>query len=209
MKTQNSSRSSGKSFRGRWEAHLLEDTMSHRTLNHDFGAFTGFNYREDAPIERPLTGEDVVWWDHDRGGEAVFWPKGHMGLAILCSERKWITGMELRTLDRLLTDLGDDSKETYQRIHFARSQLGISLNKLTVQEVEGVNLQGFTGSTFFEQSKEAAWEQFGNFLGLVTCRGTKGPDTRPVYWERLLNGPLRSILKAVLREGEAIPDEED
>ena len=210
MKRQNSSRSSGKSFRGKWEAHLLEDTMSHRTLNHDFGAFTGFNYREDAPIERPLTGEDVVWWDHDRCGEAVFWPKGHMGLAILCSERKSITGMELRTLDRLLTDLGDDSKETYQRIHFARSQLGISLNKLTVQEVEGVNLQVFTGSTFFEQSKEAACKLFGKFFpGRVKFREKKGPVTQAVDWERVLNGPLRADLEAALREVEAIPDEED
>ena len=82
--------------------------MSHRTLNHDFGTFTGFNHREDKPIDRTLTDEDIVWWDHDRLGEATFWPTGgHAGLAVLCSERKWITGMELRTLDRLLTDLGD------------------------------------------------------------------------------------------------------
>ena len=184
--------------------------MSHRTLNHDFGTFTGFNHREDKPIDRTLTDEDIVWWDHDRFGEATFWPKGgHAGLAILCSERKWITGMELRTLDRLLTDLGDDSKETYQRIHFARSELGISLNKLTVQEVEEVNLQVFTGSTFSEQRKEAAWEQLGNFLGRVKYREKKGPVTQAVDWERVLNGPLRADLEAALRKVEAIPDEED
>ena len=185
--------------------------MSHRTLNHDFGTFIGFNHREDKPIDRTLTDEDIVWWDHDRFGDATFWPTGgHAGLAVLCSERKWITGMELRTLDRLLTDLGDDSKETYLRIHFARSQLGISLNKLTVQEVEGVNLQVFTGSTFFEQSKEAACKLFGKFfLGRVEYREKKGPVTQAVDWERVLNGPSRAVLEAALREGEALPDEED
>lgn len=162
--------------------------MSHRTLNHDFGTFIGFNHREDKPINRTLTDEDIVWWDHARLGEATFWPTGgHAGLAILCSERKWITGMELRTLDRLLTDLGDDSKETYQRIHFARSELGIPLAKMTVEEVRGLIPQVVNGAIT---------------LALPKADG-------PTDWEPLLNGPLRSVLEAALKEGEMIPDYED
>ena len=171
--------------------------MLNRTLNHDFGTFTGFNYRDDAPFERPLTGEDVVWWDHDRCGESVFWPKGdHAGLAILCSERRSITGMELRTLDRLLTNLGGDSEETFLRIHFARSEFGISLNKLTVQEVGDLNLQVFKGSTFFELRKEAAYELFETYFPEhFKFWEQDKPGILTFDWERFLNGPLWNVLE--------------
>ena len=41
-----------------------------QTIPYDFGQFEGFNFRSQSAIERALTAQDVVGWDHDREGEA-------------------------------------------------------------------------------------------------------------------------------------------
>jgi hypothetical protein len=143
----------------------MKTTALHRTLKHNLGTFHGFNFRDHGPIERELTDEDVAWWDHEANGEAEFWPNGdHLGVKTVCSGGASITAMELRALDRLLTDLGDDSETAFLRIHYARSVLGLSLCKLTAMEVEAQNVQVFTGSSFREVRKEAAYELFSTFF---------------------------------------------
>ena len=43
-----------------------------QTLRFDLGTFEGFNFRDQSAIERELTAEEVVNWNHDGDGEAEF-----------------------------------------------------------------------------------------------------------------------------------------
>ena len=53
-------------------------------LHFDLGTFEGFNFRLSGAIDRVLTAEEVVNWEHDAHGEAEFWPSGdHPGVALL------------------------------------------------------------------------------------------------------------------------------
>ena len=47
----------------------------------DLGTFEGFNFREQCAIERILSANEVIEWDHDKKGEAV-------GMRILLSHFK-------------------------------------------------------------------------------------------------------------------------
>lgn len=42
----------------------------------DLGSFKGYSVSDDAAIMLLLTAADVVQWDHDKAGEALFWPSG-------------------------------------------------------------------------------------------------------------------------------------
>ena len=39
------------------------------TLKHDLGTFEGFNFRDQAALDRNLTADEVLDWDHDGAGE--------------------------------------------------------------------------------------------------------------------------------------------
>jgi hypothetical protein len=43
---------------------------------HDLGQFEGFNFRSQCAIAKLLSAEEVLEWDHDKNGEAEFWPDG-------------------------------------------------------------------------------------------------------------------------------------
>ena len=174
----------------------------HRTLKHNLGTFHGFNFRDDGPIKRKLTDEDVVWWDHDANGEAEFWPNGdHLGVKTVCSGRTSITAMELRALDRLLTDLGDDSEAAFLRIHYARSVLGLSLCKLTAMDVEEQNVQVFNGSSFWELRRDAAFKLFETFFPEHFKFWETNPQGILTFdWDRFLNGPFWSVEEVDLGE---------
>ena len=89
-------------------------------LTFELGTFEGFNFHTQSAIPRLLTAEQVLSWNYDREGEAEFWPSGDKPEVSLVFNRKEITASELSDLDRLLTELGDDSKENYLRIHYKR-----------------------------------------------------------------------------------------
>ena len=73
------------------------------TLKHDLGTFEGFNFRDQAALDRNLTADEVLDWDHDGAGEAEFWPAGdHPGVAALFSQKSAVSGSELKALDDLL-----------------------------------------------------------------------------------------------------------
>ena len=90
------------------------------TIRHDLGTFEGFNFRAQSAIDRILTTAEVVAWDHDRDGEAEFWPSGDRAeVSLMFKGRSAVTATELIDLDRLLTELGGDSAENFLRIHYA------------------------------------------------------------------------------------------
>ena len=131
------------------------------TLQFDLGTFEGFNFRENSAIERVLTAEEVVNWDHDAEGEAEFWPSGeNAGVAMLFKGQSSVTGPQLLDLDRVLSELGDDSTANFLGIHYAVNTQGTYLSQLTGEQVQDQNVHLFEGDCFFDLRKDAAYELF-------------------------------------------------
>jgi hypothetical protein len=130
-------------------------------LQFDLGTFEGFNFRQSSAIDRVLTGDEVVNWDHDANGEAEFWPSGdNAGVSMVFKDRSAVTGQELLDLDKVLQELGDDSTLNFLRIHHAVNIHGTYLNQLTGEQVENQNIHVFMGTSFLDLRREAAYELF-------------------------------------------------
>ena len=127
----------------------------------DLGTFEGFNFRDQSAIEKTLTAEEVIHWDHDRNGEAEFWPSGdHAGVSLVFKGQTSVTFSELVDLDRLLQGLGGDDSENFLKVYYAIRIFGANLSTLTANELEDYNLHLFLGDCFFDLRKEAAYELF-------------------------------------------------
>ena len=127
----------------------------------DLGTFEGFNFRSGSAIRRNLTASQVVAWDHDRHGEAEFWPAGDRPeMLVLFQRRTSISAAELLALDRLLGELGEDSAVNFLRIHYAVNIRGADLADLSREDVEEQNPDIFFGSSFTDLRREAAFELF-------------------------------------------------
>jgi hypothetical protein len=130
-------------------------------LTFDFGTFEGFNFRSQCAIPRHLTAAEVVAWDHDRDGEAEFWPVGDApAVALLFKHRASATAAELLDLDRLLHELRGDSAANYLRVHYAVNVRGARLDTLTREAVEDLPLDIFVGTDFCDVRRTAAYELF-------------------------------------------------
>jgi len=148
----------------------LEDIMAHqaescpakeRTIEFDLGTFEGFNFRTQSAIERVLTAVEVVAWDHDRNGEAEFWPAGDRAeVALLFKSKCAVTASELVDVDRLLNELGGDCSGNFLRIHYAINVSGVDLSALSAEMVEDQFLHVFIGTSFIDLRREAACELF-------------------------------------------------
>lgn len=133
-------------------------------LTHDLGTFEGFSFRHQSAIFPNQTAESVVSWDHDLKGEAEFWPSGdHEGVALVFSGRNSVSASELIQLDDLLSELGNDSVETYVRLHYLISIQGESLGDLTEETVGDLCCHIFTNTSFLDLRKEAALELFETY----------------------------------------------
>jgi len=135
-----------------------------RHIAFDFGHFEGFNFRSQSAIDGLLTAQDVVNWDHDHEGEAEFWPAGDKPeISRVFEGRSAITATELLELSSLLTDLGDDSKESYLSVYFAVAILGGHLGELSADQVRDRAPFCFIGGNFTDLRCEAAYELFELF----------------------------------------------
>jgi len=131
------------------------------TLRFDLGTFEGFNFRHQSAIEEILTAEQMVNWDHDKDGEAEFWPSGdNDGVALIFRDHTSVTCSHVVALDTLLQDLGGDDRESFIKIYHAVQSNGIRLADLTAREVEDSNSHIFIGDCFIDLRKEAAYELF-------------------------------------------------
>ena len=132
-----------------------------KPIRFDLGLFEGYNFRASGAIRRLLTAAEVVAWDHDRQGEAEFWPSGdHAGVGVIFNRKSAVTATELLDLDRLLTELGGDSIENFLRIHYTVNIRGANLDTLSADAVEDHFLHVFLGTSFVDLRKEAAYELF-------------------------------------------------
>lgn len=130
-------------------------------IRFDLGTFEGFNFRSQAAIAGNLTAAEVVAWDHDRQGEAEFWPAGDRPeMLVLFQRRTSISAAELLALDRLLGDLGEDSAVNFLRIHYAVNIRGADLATLSREDVEDQNVDVFLGTSFTDLRRDAAFELF-------------------------------------------------
>ena len=133
-------------------------------LTHDLGTFEGFSFRHQSAIFPNQTADSVVSWDHDSKGEAEFWPSGdHEGVALVFSGLNSVSASELIQLDHLLSELENDSVETYVRLHYLISIQGESLGDLTAETVDDFCCHIFTSTTFLDLRKEAALELFETY----------------------------------------------
>ena len=144
---------------------MENETASYPTVQpsliSDFGTFEGFNFRTQSPITRCLTAQEVVAWDHDRQGEAEFWPSGDSPeVSLVFQHRSSVTAAELLDLDRVLLELGDDSRASFLQIHYAVAICGAALPTLTVEKVQDNGLQVFYGTNFTDLRREVAYELF-------------------------------------------------
>ena len=119
---------------------------------------------------RDATGNDdtgqvgAVNWDHDKEGEAEFWPSGdNEGAQLVFGSSSNVTSTELLALDRLLEELGGDTEENFLKIHFAVNNRGYDLCNLTAEAVQDEPLHIFSGACFTDVRKDAAYELFELF----------------------------------------------
>jgi len=130
-------------------------------LQFNLGTFEGFSFRSQSAIARILTAAEVVAWDHDRQGEAEFWPAGDVPeVALLFKQHRTVTAGELLDLDRVLTELGGDSQDNYLQIYYAVNICGDALATLSAESLEDHCLHMFFGSNFLDVRREAAYELF-------------------------------------------------
>ena len=132
-----------------------------KALTFDLGKFEGFNFRNQSAIARLVSAEEVVNWDHDRDGEAEFWPAGDVPeVALIFKGRSSVSGSELLDLDRILAEMGGDTRHNYLLIHYAVNLCGDSLEGLSEESVQDHCAQIFTGTNFTDVRREAAFELF-------------------------------------------------
>jgi hypothetical protein len=151
--------------------------MEHRQqLRTRLGTFEGFNFREQEVIERTLTAEDVVDWEHDADGEAEFWPAGDCpALSLLFKDRPSVTGTELERVVDLLNTVGGDGEETLLRLHFLINVQEVDWDGVTASTLADMNVHVFRGNCFHDARKDAAFELFEVYFPELYAAWEKTP----------------------------------
>lgn len=138
-------------------------TQFDAALLNGFGTFEGFNFRTNSAIERLLSAEEVIEWNHDTEGEAEFWPSGDSNGVSLLWKGKNVTGSEILALATLLEAFGSYYDEAFLKIYFAVNVQGNTLADLSADAVESMNVMVFRGANFYDVRKEAAFYLFETF----------------------------------------------
>ncbi|MBE7502346.1 MAG: hypothetical protein HS113_19090 [Verrucomicrobiales bacterium] len=175
-------------------------------LQFDLGSFEGFNFRSQSAIERLLTADEVVHWEHDADGEAEFWPAGdHPGVAVVFEHRTAVTAADLLAVDRLLLELGGDAFENFLRIHFTVNCCGYDLQTLTAGTVEDQALHLFEGTNFQDLRREAAYELFELYYPEAYAAWERSCCDGLIFdTDRFLNSPSFSVEEIRLGEHVAL-----
>jgi len=172
----------------------------------DLGTFEGFSFRHQCAIDHILTAEEVVAWDHDRDGEAEFWPSGdHTGVRVIFAGQSAVTASELVALDQLLNELGSDSDENLLRIRHASTRYGTHLTTLTLAQVEDDTPHIFIGSNFTDLRQEAAYELFELYYPEAYAVWEKSTCDGLIFdTDRFLDSPSWSVDEVNLGDRKAL-----
>jgi hypothetical protein len=146
------------------ESQTASSPIEPKGLQFDLGMFEGFNFRTQSAIDHLVSAQAVVAWDHDRQGEAEFWPAGDKPeVSLLFKGRSSVTAAELLDLDRVLGELGGDSRYNFLQIHYAVNICGDALRNLHAESVQDYCLYVFSGTNFIDLRRDAAYELFELF----------------------------------------------
>ena len=175
-------------------------------LENDLGTFEGFNFRDQSAIEKVLTAQEVVDWDHDREGEAEFWPSGDLPeLSVVFHQRNSVSGNELVALDQILTDLDCGPVEALLKIHFAINVVGYSLDGLSPRVIDDLGLNLFFGTNFSDVRRMAAFELFElYFPDAFTMWEKTSCDGLRFDTDEFLDSPSWAVEEVKLKDGVAL-----
>jgi len=184
--------------------HSTPDKETALTFN--LGTFEGFNFRHHCAVERILTANEVVGWDHDREGEAEFWPSGdHPGAALIFRNQQAVTGSEIVALDDLLEQLSGDSDRSFLRIHYAMVVHGCAVADITLNQLDDEALQIFVGSNFTDLRREAAYELFELCYPEAYAVWEKSTCDGLIFdTDRFLDSPSWSVLEVEMGDRKAL-----
>ena len=163
------------------------------TILPDLGTFEGFNFREGCAIERILSADEVIHWDHDADGEGEFWPSGEDPLVKGLFDGN-VTASDLKKLVELLTQLDGDRTEDLLRIQFAIRLQGYDFASLTLQDLDDRPPTFFYGDTMIEARKEAAFELFETFWpDLYEAWNEDSAGILDFDWYAFIDSPIWTI----------------
>lgn len=129
-------------------------------IENDLGTFEGFNHRTQEAIHPNVTAQQLVDWDHDGLGEAEFWPSGdHPGVAAVLTSHD-VTAGQVLSLDRLLSELGDDLL-TFAKITHRIACHGYPLEGIEARDIDDCPASYFIDdASFIDLRRTAAYELF-------------------------------------------------
>ena len=171
-----------------------------KIIPYDFGLFEGYNFRSQSAIDRILTTQEVVDWNHDRQGEAEFWPAGNKPeISALFEGQSSVTAAELLALSHLLEELGGDTVENYLAVYFAVNIQGGNLGELKSEGVQDRAPSCFFGSNFTDVRREAAFELFELYYPELYQAWESTPCDGLIFdTDRFLDSPSWTVVEVKL-----------
>ena len=129
-------------------------------IKHDLGLFEGYSFANQGAIVPHHNAQAVIDWDHNT--DAVeFWPCGdHEGVALVFYRQTAVSAAELTQLDALLTAIGNDSIETFAKIHWLMSLDGYPLDELRAEMVSDLDVYYFISEPGADLNQEATTQVF-------------------------------------------------
>lgn len=129
-------------------------------IENDLGTFEGFNHKTQEAIFPNVTAREMIDWDHDRNGEAEFWHSGDIPAIARILDSNDVLPKDVVALDRLLSDLGDDTA-TLAKIIYLTEDNGHRLQELDAETVEDSPVTIFNDNvSFIDLRRTAAYELF-------------------------------------------------
>lgn len=127
----------------------------------NIGMFEGFNFREQSAIDRLLTPDEVLAWDHDEQGEAEFWPDGSNPFVQKLLNRNSCSASEVREVMRMFDEVEGSVHDLAKAVYLV--DRGARLEQICRTAIDDSPLYVFGPGWFFELVEEAAYELFETF----------------------------------------------
>jgi hypothetical protein len=127
----------------------------------DIGEFEGFNFRSQSAILKTLTADEVLEWDHDKDGEAEFWPAGDNVFTRGLLPGSACTSSEVAEVLRIFEELDAEPQQLAKAVYLR--DRGADLSDITRQAIEDSCFYVFGPGYFCDLEKEAAYELFETY----------------------------------------------
>ena len=126
--------------------------------NNTLGMFEGFNFSKQSAIDRNLTAEEVLDWNHCADGEAEFWPDGSNPFVTKLLPRTSFSPDELREVMRIFEEVDAEPIQLAKAIYM--HEQGSSLADIGSRTIDDSCLHVFGPGWFVDLEKEAAYELY-------------------------------------------------